>query len=282
MIISGHCLIKDESRFIWYAIMSVINHLDKLLIWDTGSSDTTIEIIRQVSKVKLLQNKIQLKEFKPKVFKEEEYRQNMLNETKGDWIFTLDGDEIWWEDSIKGVMKALRNPGDKIESIVMPTYNPVGDLFHYQEESAGRYKLAGKIGHLNLRAFSRSIPGLAWSGKYGMGGWIDKDGRRIQDREKSKIKFLNCPYMHTSFLKRSLEEGIDKKVYKRKKKFKYELGIPFSKDFYYPEVFFRPRPEIVPSVWETTNFSYNFRAFFETPMRKVYRRTILPFKKHGY
>lgn len=282
MFITGHCLVKNESRFIWYAVMSAIKHLDELLIWDTGSTDLTLKIIEGIKKDRSVQNKIQFRKFKPSVFEEEEYRQKMLNETKGDWIFVLDGDEIWWEDSIRQVIQVIRSEGDKIESIVVPVYNCVGDLFHYQEEKAGRYRLADKVGHLNLRAFRRTIPGLAWSGGYGVGGWVDKDGRRIQDRKKSKIKFLDCPYLHMTHLTRSLKKRKDKLVVKREKKFKHELGIPFPGDFYYPEVFFRPRPEIVPYPWETTDLKYKFRAFFETPLKKVYRRTLLPFKKHGY
>jgi hypothetical protein len=68
----------------------------------------------------------------------------------------------------------------------------------------------------------------------------------------------------------------------RSKKNKHEIGIPVPLDFYYPEVFFRPRPKIVPSVWETPSFNFKLKAFVETPLRKIYRRTLLKNKEHGY
>jgi hypothetical protein len=63
-------------------------------------------------------------------------------------------------------------------------------------------------------------------------------------------------------------------------KLKYEIGEPFPKDFYYPEVFFRPRPEIVESPWKVMNPKFKFRALFETPPRKIKRR--LWWGKAGY
>jgi len=71
-------------------------------------------------------------------------------------------------------------------------------------------------------------------------------------------------------------------VYKRAKKLKYELGSALPPDFYYPEVFFRDRSKIVPSIWQPMDFKFKLRAFFETPLRKIYRRTLLKYKKHGY
>jgi hypothetical protein len=50
------------------------------------------------------------------------------------------------------------------------------------------------------------------------------------------------------------------------------LGEKFSLDFYYPEVFFRDRPEIVSSPWDIMSSQFKFRAFFETPPRKIKRR----------
>jgi hypothetical protein len=53
---------------------------------------------------------------------------------------------------------------------------------------------------------------------------------------------------------------------------KHELGNPFPLDYYYPEVFFRDRPKVVPSPWEKMERAFLLRAFLETPLRKVKRR----------
>jgi hypothetical protein len=48
--ITAHTLVKNEARFVWYSVMSVIEHVDKILLWDTGSTDGTKEILKKISK----------------------------------------------------------------------------------------------------------------------------------------------------------------------------------------------------------------------------------------
>lgn len=277
--ITAHVLVKNEARFIWYSVMSVINYVDRVRIWDTGSTDGTLEIIEHVAK---LNKDIYFKKSDENKFDEAAIRSEMLQNDNSDWIVIVDGDEIWWDDSIKKVVDTINSSGDNIESIVVPTYNMVGDVFHYQEKQAGRYNLAGRVGHYGLRAFSKRIPGLTTKGEHGIFGWFDAEGKRIEERDPSKIVFVDAPYLHVTHLQRSNKKFGDNEVYKRSRKLKYEIGNEFPKDFYYPEVFFRSRPKIVPSVWNSHGPAFKFRAFFETPVRKIYRRTLLRFKKHGY
>lgn len=271
--IAAHCLVKNEAKFVWYSVMSVINHVDQVLLWDTGSTGGTLEIIKEVKKS--YGDKIDFKQVGNVSSTEfTEVRQEMLDKTQTDWFIVVDGDEIWWEDSIREVVKVISNSGDKIESIVVPTYNLVGDIFHYQEEAAGGYSLAGRHGHLSLRGVNRKIPGLKSFGEHGVWGWVDEEGRMIQDRGEDKIVFVNAPYLHATHLPRAVNREEEFNVPKRAQKLKYEIGIPFPKDFYYPEVFFRSRPLVVPSVWEKMTIGFRNRAFLETPLRKIKRRLV--------
>ena len=267
----AHTLVKNEARWLWYSVSSVADFVEKILLWDTGSSDGTFKIIKELEKK--FPGKIEFRE-RP-VNSAEEFataRQEMLDATKSDWILMLDGDEIWWDGSIRKVCETINKKGEKIESIIVPTINPVGDIFHYQEEAAGKYKFGKRQGHFNLRAVRRSIPGLHIGGVYGNEGWVDGEGRRIQDRGSGKMEFVEAPYLHATYLQRAGEKKADSKVLKRKMKLKYELGIPFAPDYYYPEVFFKTKPEMVESLWQTASLPYKFRAFFETPLRKIKRR----------
>ncbi|MDO8503201.1 MAG: glycosyltransferase family 2 protein [bacterium] len=271
--ITAHCLVKNEARFIWYSVMSVIKHVDKLLLWDTGSTDGTLEIIDQIEKADREKKVevIRLKDVDVQGFAK--VRQDMLDVTSTDWFIVVDGDEIWWEDSIKKVVQVVRSSaGGEMESIVVPTYNLVGDIYHYQEEAAGKYNLAGRRGHLNLRAVRRNIPGLHSSGPHGAWGWVDNKNCMIQDRDPEKVIFVDAPYLHATHLQRSINMLFEEKVPKRAKKLKHELGTPFPRDFYYPEVFFRGRPENIPSPWAKMSKSFKLRAFLETPARKIKRR----------
>lgn len=282
MKITAHCLVRNEFRFIWYSLMSIIDWVDEVLLWDTGSTDGTLDVIFKI--IKLRENKIHFRQVSGMgdgVFLEGEVRQKMLNDTYSDWFIVVDGDEVWWEDSIKKVIDTIREENNSLESIVVPTFNLVGDIYHYQEKEAGRYRLAGRKGHLNLRAVNRKIPGLRSEGPHGSWGWVDGDGKMIQDRDPDKILFINAPYLHATYLPRALDRVKEMDVPKRLQKLKYELGIPFPKDFYFPEVFFRPRPTIVPSPWQNRSFGYTTRAAIETPFKKLKRR-LFKSKKVGY
>ena len=271
MTIYSHTLVKNEEKWIWYSLMSVIPYIDCALIWDTGSTDKTVEIINEV--IKRYPKKIIFKEvgdIDPQKFTK--IRQEMLEETHADWFVVLDGDEIWWEESIQKLVEAIGNLGEKYESIVVPNILPLGDIFHYQESTAGMYELAGRKGHYALRAVNRNIPGLKSDKPHGTWGWVDKDGKMIQDRNSNKIIFVDAPYLHTTFLQRSSSHEKDLLVPKRKRKLKYELGVSFPYDFYYPEVLFISKPKIVPSVWIKMDKAHLIRAAIQTPFKKIKRR----------
>lgn len=268
--ILGNTIVKNEEKYIWFAITSVISYMDKILVWDTGSTDKTVDIIKLVQKE--YKNKIIFKEAGP-VDKNSftDLRQKMLDETKSDWFFVLDGDEIWWDKSIKSLIEVVHEKGNDLDLIVTPFYSVIGDIYHYQEEKAGKYELAGRKGHLNIRAINRKIPGLHVDKPYGQEGYFDGKGIAIQDRDPERIYYLNEPYLHFSNIKRS-SGAEDKKVMQREKKIRYETGLKFPRNFKYPEVFHKDKPNQVPSPWEIMSTGYKIRAAIETPLRKLKRR----------
>jgi hypothetical protein len=271
MRIWAQTLVKNEEKYVWYAVTSVVDHVDKVMLWDTGSTDKTPEIIGEL--IKKYPGKIEFKEVgEVDPLRFTEIRQQMLNEMEDDWLLIVDGDEIWWEDSIKELTLFIRESGIEYESIISPNYNIVGDIYHYQEESAGRYQIDGRVGHVNIRATSLKIPGLHFDKPHGSLGLFDGNGKLIQERDKKKRAFINAPYMHFTNMIRSSNREYDLLVPKRKIKLKYEIGNSFPKDFYYPEAFFKPRPDSIESPWKIMTPSFETRAFIETPLRKIKRR----------
>lgn len=263
----GHCLVRNEENWVWYALSSVIGHLDKVLVWDTGSTDKTVEIIKTIKSPK-----ISFREYgpvTPETFAKA--RQEMLEKTKASWLFLIDGDEIWTEEGIKKVIKEVQEKGDEVESVVVKTINLVGDVCHCQEEAAGQYEIAGRRGHYNLRAINLKIPGLHAALPHGQQGYFDEDGKPIQERDPEKILFLPVSYFHTTHLPRSSK---DFEVPLRAKKRKYELGIPLAKTTKYPKVFYLPHPEIVPDPWIKMRRKDWVRAVVQTPFKKIKRRLI--------
>lgn len=257
-------IVNNEENFIWFAVMSVVKYVDQILIWDTGSTDRTVQVIKELKS--RLGTKLEFKEVgrvDPMEFTN--MRQKMLEQSKADWILILDGDEIWWEDSIKKIVSEINERGNEIEGIVVPMNVSVGDIYHLQDESAGKYNILGKTGHFSLKAFSKSIPGLHVDWPYGKEGFFDEENRLIQEREN--IVFVDAPFLHVTHLKRSsLKRSYDK--------FKYELGNKIQKGFKFPEVLYDQYPEFIASPWERISGAKLLKARMLTPLRKIKRAVL--------
>ncbi len=252
MKIWANCLVYNEENFIWFAVSSVILYVDKILIWDTGSTDKTWEIINLLKEK--YPDKIDINQCgQVDKYQFTSLRQQMLDQSDCDWILILDGDEIWWNNGIKKLTEVIKKNGIAIESIVVPFYNSVGDLYHYQSENKGRYKILGKTGHLTIRAINKTIPGLHLANPYGSEGFFDKDKREIQTRNSSKIKFLNIPYLHVTHLSRSSKA-------QKSGKFKYDLGQRMSDNFKLPEVFFEEFPDIIKNPFYKRSIGYKIKS----------------------
>lgn len=266
----GHTIVKNEDRYIWFAIKSVIDYLDKILIWDTGSTDNTVNIINLLQKE--YPDKIDFKRIGPvDAIGLTKARQRMLDETKSDWLLILDGDEVWWEKGIKEAIDKVQN--DKLYAIVTPVINVIGDIYHYQEEQAGQYQILGKKGHFNIRAVNRNIPGLHIKNAYPLEGFYDRYEKLIQGNGSSRLVFQNVPLMHFTYLPRS-SKGKDKNVMQRRSKRKFEIGVKFEDDFQFPEVFYEDYPPIIISPWTKATKAHKIRSLLEYPIKKI-KRTIL-------
>lgn len=257
MTIWVNTIVHNEENFIWFALMSVLDFVDKILVWDTGSDDRTVEIIKTIR-----DEKIDFKEVgmvNPEGFTK--MRQKMLEQSKCDWILILDGDEIWWQSSIKKVIEVINKTKD-IEGIVVPMIVPVGDIFHLQDEKAGRYQLLGKKGHLSLKAFSKKIPGLYVDWPYGKETYLDENNLPIQQRKN--ILFLDAPFLHVTHLERSSFK-------RRYNKYKHELGNHVSKNFKFPEVLSEEYPSFISSPWIKISGIKKFKSQLLNPLRKLKR-----------
>ena len=264
--ITTHTVVRNEDRYIWFSLMSVMDLVDQMFVYDTGSTDSTAAIVKSIKSSKIIFKR------KGKVDKDKlvRLRQEQIDKTMTEWFLILDGDEVWWKKSITEVKKLTTKVNKNIWGIITPTINCVGDIFHYQEEKAGNYEFAGKKGHLAVRMMRRTIPGLHVEGNYPLEGFIDDKGVLISDYD-DRLVFLDQPYLHLTNLSRSTSNS--KNVLSRDKK--YELGIPFPKDFEYPEIFKLERPDIVPSPWKPMSRKEKLRSAVQTPAKRIKRR-ILP------
>lgn len=275
--IVAHCLIKNEERWVWYSINSVIGYVDEIMVWDTGSTDNTVQVIKSISNKKVKFKSVQMKN----AIEFTNLRQKMIENTnsKFTWIMILDGDEVWPRASIKVATEFARSH-PSFESIVVKTHNLVGDIYHCLPDSAGHYHLAGAAGHLNLRFMNiKTIPGLHADKPHGQQGYFDSNNNLIQNRNPKEIKLINVHYHHATHLLRSISTIGDSQVIKRSQKLKYEIGEPIS-DAEIPEIFFSPRPKFVQDVTMRASAMFWIKSSLLTIPRRIKRRLFPP--PHGY
>lgn len=270
--IVAHMPVENEIRWAWFALQSVLPYVDQILVWDLGSTDGTADVLRSVASPKI---KFHLLPGGGGV-NLTATRQAMVRQTRGDWMFLVDGDEIWPTRAISQTVSAIRSSGDKLDYLVHGYYNLVGDIYHYQEPGGGRYHIAGKTGHYTIRAVNLTrIPGVHFDRPHGQQGIFDAAGCLIQDRPQAAFIEIPDRYLHTTHLRRSGDAAGDAAVHKRASKYKYEIGLPLPADFAYPPCFYFPRPPGVPSPWDHRSLSYTLNAAWQTPLKLLKRRLYL-------
>lgn len=256
----ANMLVKNEELSVWYALQSILDYVDEVLVWDTGSTDRTVEIIKSIDNPKI--------KFQSHIASTAEevsqLRQKMLDETHGDWLFLVDGDEVWTDRALKVCLSALV-PENRF--IVNRYKNLIGDVYHYQEEAAGQYQIGPFKCHVTIRFLNLNSP-LHYQGIYPLEGFYDASNRQIQKTYHNE-PIIDEPYLHFTHLRNS-----NSAVANRGHKFKYELGESMKDDFVYPKSFYYPHPEFVPSIWNTRSFSYFLNALWQTPFKILKRRIV--------
>lgn len=269
--ITVHCIVKNEERWIWYAIESIRDIAKEIIIYDTGSTDKTIEIIKTIKDKKVIFE--QKGEVNSRGLAQ--LRSEQLNRTKTKWLLILDGDEIWPKKASQELLLTARNAESDILGGVARAWNLVGDIYRYHPESTHyHWPFAPKtyLGWANLRLIRTTIAGLHIKGDYPLEAYCDKNNTPIQNYGPSRLIFLKNRYFHTTYLIRSSSRQKDKGVLNRAKKGKLEFGITFSKNLKYPEVFYKKRPSIVVSPWQKRSTLEATLAFPLYPIREVRRR----------
>jgi len=265
-----HCVVKNEERWIWFALNSILGIADKILIYDTGSTDKTVEIIKKIKSKKI-------------IFKEKgevdtkgltKLREEQLEKTKTDWFLILDGDEVWPNRAKKELLIKIKKAASSDWGMVIRAWNFVGDIYRCHPESIHYhwpYAPTNYKGWANLRMLRKSAV-KDIKGDYPLEAYCDEDGIPIQNYGQKHLVFLKNRYFHATYLIRSDTKTRDRNVLNRLKKSKTELGLSFPKNFKYPEVFYKKTPNIVPSPWgKRSNFD-SFVSLVQTPVKEVRRR----------
>lgn len=261
-----HTLVYNEENFIWFAVMSVIDFVDKVLIWDSGSTDKTVEVIKEMIKQK--GKKIEFRQV-GRVDKDTlpKMRAAMVKKSKCDWILLVDGDEIWPKLQINKLLKFIDNIPGNIVGVFNRTKNCIGDIYHFLPESAGYYQIKDIKGHLNIRLIKKTAD-LTVIGQFPLESYINSKGPI--EKQSVNLEFCDCWYLHTSFLKRSSQQKKSGSL--GKSKF-WEKGIQIQKS-QLPEILFIEKPKIVSDPLEARGIIYEVLSLFTTipiELKRIFR-----------
>jgi glycosyltransferase involved in cell wall biosynthesis len=155
-----HCVVRNEERWIWFALHAALPFCERLMLWDTGSTDETLEIMRCIDSPKIV-----FRECGP-VDAESltDLRNEMIQETRTDWIAIVDGDEIWPPAAWLEIAHQRRDK--EAEVIVIPFLYPFPRLGFFSATNDDDFYIAGMTGSYSAKVFRRA-KNIHWHGSYG-------------------------------------------------------------------------------------------------------------------
>ncbi|MBI4004245.1 MAG: glycosyltransferase [Candidatus Omnitrophica bacterium] len=111
--ITVHCRIKNEERFIRAAIRSVLPLAERVLVYDTGSTDATLHEVASINseKIEIVQKKFST----PQELCE--FRNEMIERTTTEWYMVVDGDEIYPTHAVRRIAEEME--------LVLPTVHRI-------------------------------------------------------------------------------------------------------------------------------------------------------------
>lgn len=250
-----HMMLCNEERWCWYAIMSVIDFADQMIIFDTGSSDRTVEIVNSIINSNKYRDKIIFEE-RGKVDRGAfiELRNEMVQRTKTDYFMVVDGDEVYYFGQMEIIRKML-DSNENYEIGVVGFVNCAGDVKHFRDPLNEHFRFLNREGAITHRITSRHIPGIKCGSPDGKwDGFYDIGGTYVVPDSKYKTFWVDGFYLHMTNMLRSSNRKLDGEVgwpSKRVKKLikRSTWDGEFSKDFIYPEVFYIERPKNVIEPW---------------------------------
>lgn len=197
-MITANLVVKNEEEYLEQVLTQVFKLADEVLIADNGSTDNTIEIIKKFSVNYFIEDNRNVCDV----------RNLLLEKSKGDWIWIVDGDEFWPDEVLPKLKELLKNTPEEITAYAF-TYHqimPFGEANHKSRP---------------IRFF-RNKNGVKWVYPFPREILSDNDGIMITQyganipRQNKDLKFVeDIKYIHYSGVKISQWRDKQPKKYYR-------------------------------------------------------------------
>ena len=106
--VTAHLMVRDEEYWIGYILANLTKYLSNVFVFDTGSTDKTIEIIKSFPNVTLVEKG----ELNPKELCE--CRNEMMEMTQTPWVWQVDGDEFYPAKAVRALLKCSMPASKKV------------------------------------------------------------------------------------------------------------------------------------------------------------------------
>ena len=255
--VTAQMIVKNEERFVWFAIQAVLPFIKKFLITDTGSTDNTLKIIQDIKSKKI----VLTTDKKDSLVK---IRQRQLKQTQTPWFLLVDGDEVWPRPQLLKLLQLTKVLSKSKIAVVNETRNCVGDVWHYLPENTGEYCFFREKGHFNIRLMRR-LP-YTIINEYPLEEYCFK-GKSV-NRLDNNLEKTKAWYLHLTHLQRTSIRG---KNLGRRKKIKARGLEILKKEL--PEVFFKKKPKLVKDPLKKRSIFYKLQMWLILPI-KIFRRRL--------
>lgn len=113
--ITAHVLIKNEERFVEPAIRAALPLVSRVLVYDTGSTDRTLEIVSGIrsDKIELVQKSGSSRRELTR------YRNEMRERTETEWYMLIDGDEIYPATAVERLRQEIAKVPPSVDRLVV-------------------------------------------------------------------------------------------------------------------------------------------------------------------
>jgi glycosyltransferase involved in cell wall biosynthesis len=113
--ITVHCRVRNEEIFIGAVLRAVLPMADRVLVYDTGSSDGTVDQVKAIQSPKIELRQVGL--LSP--IELTALRNEMADRTDTEWYIKVDGDEIYPASAVRRILQVLPQMPPTIHRLVV-------------------------------------------------------------------------------------------------------------------------------------------------------------------
>ena len=207
MTIAVNILTWNGEDWIEEAVRSVMPYIDECYVYDSGSTDGTMKILKRLKtefpNLYFSQKDVQVREANDLNGTQWNHKEknialtSMLNElkmwTKSEWILKLDDDEVMPEKTMLEIRRVVENSP-------VPAYSI--PFLHF-EDNLGQIVHPAEHRNFAVARLFRNIPEIKWVNPYSM-EVIAYNGKKISSRANQKhlCRKLKYPFLHLGDLRK--------------------------------------------------------------------------------